>query len=499
MTALDQLAKEAQAAAAPGAAVETIDVAAVNAKEHRSLYKKRVKIHPKRAQGTYRQIKWVVMAVTLAIYYMAPWIRWDRGAGAPDQAILVDFPARRFYFFFIEIWPQEVYYFTGLLILAALALFLFTALAGRVWCGYTCPQTVWTDLFVAVERWVEGDRNARIKLDRAPNSAGKVGKRVLKHAIWLLIAVLTGGAWVFYFADAPTLARELVLFEAPDTAYYFIGLFTFTTYALGGWSREQVCTYMCPWPRIQGAMMDEDSYLVTYREKRGEPRGPHKRDQSWEGRGHCIDCNQCVAVCPMGIDIRHGPQLECITCALCIDACNGVMAKVGLPPGLIAYDTYRNQEAETEGTTERTKLIRPRTIIYSGLMVVVAAIMLFVFLNRSDLEMNVLRDRNPLFVTLTDGSIRNGYTLKLLNKQHQVRPLELSADGLPGLALTVVGQDDAETTRLSVRPDSVRSVKIYVTVPRESLSEASAPLFLELTDPETGSKLRHETIFRGPD
>ena len=235
MTALDQLAQEAQAAAAP---VETIDVAAVNAKEHRSLYKKRVKIHPKRAQGTFRQIKWVVMLVTLAIYYMAPWIRWDRGAGAPDQAILVDFPARRFYFFFIEIWPQEVYYFTGLLILAALALFLFTALAGRVWCGYTCPQTVWTDLFIAVERWVEGDRNARIKLDRAPNSAGKVGKRVLKHAIWLLIAVLTGGAWVFYFADAPTLARELVLFEAPDTAYYFIGLFTFTTYALGGWSRR---------------------------------------------------------------------------------------------------------------------------------------------------------------------------------------------------------------------------------------------------------------------
>ncbi len=498
MTALDQLAREAEAAAAPVVAVETIDVAAVNAKEHRSLYQKQVTIHPKRAQGLFRRIKWIVMAVTLAIYYMAPWIRWDRGAGAPDQAILVDFPARRFYFFFIEIWPQEVYYFTGLLILAALALFLFTALAGRVWCGYTCPQTVWTDLFVAVERWVEGDRNARIKLDRAPLTAGKIGKRLSKHAIWLVIAVLTGGAWVFYFADAPTLAIELARFEAPSTAYYFIGLFTFTTYTLGGWSREQVCTYMCPWPRIQGAMMDEDSYLVTYREQRGEPRSAHKRDQSWEGRGHCIDCNLCVAVCPMGIDIRQGPQLECITCALCIDACDSVMAKVGLPPGLIAYDTYRNMQAQTDGTAAPTKLIRPRTIIYSGLIAVVSAIMLFVLLTRADLEMNVLRDRNPLFVTLSDGSIRNGYTIKLLNKLHEVRTLSLTADGLPGLTLTAVGQQDGEAPEFTVKPDSLRSVKIYVIAPRAGLTGASVPLFLQLAD-STGTVLRHETIFRGPE
>jgi hypothetical protein len=229
MTALEDLA-----AKAAGPAVETIDVQAVNAKEKRSLYKKRVKIHPKRVQGSFRRLKWIIMAVTLGIYYLAPWIRWDRGANAPDQAILIDFPARRFYFFFIEIWPQEVYYLTGLLILAALALFLITALAGRVWCGYTCPQTVWTDLFVAVERFVEGDRNARLKLDRAHWNATKISKRVVKHTIWLLIAVATGGAWIFYFADAPRLAGQLVSFDAPAVAYVFIAVFTFTTYALGG-------------------------------------------------------------------------------------------------------------------------------------------------------------------------------------------------------------------------------------------------------------------------
>ena len=218
------------------------------------------KIHPKRAQGFFRRLKWIVMAVTLTIYYVTPWLRWPRGPGAPDQAVLIDFPARRFYFFFIEIWPQEVYYLTGLLIMAGIGLFLMTSIAGRVWCGYACPQTVWTDLFLVVERAVEGDRNARIRLDQARFGFDKLRKRVTKHAAWLLIAVATGGAWVFYFADAPTLAGQLVHLEAPQVAYFTIGVLTFTTYVFGGLMREQVCTYMCPWPRIQGAMLDENRW-----------------------------------------------------------------------------------------------------------------------------------------------------------------------------------------------------------------------------------------------
>ena len=293
-----------------------------------SLYAPHVKIYPKRAHGRFRTAKWIVMAVTLGIYYLVPWIRWDRGPYLPDQAVLIDFPARRFYFFFLEIWPQEFYYITGLLVLASLALFLVTSVAGRVWCGYTCPQTVWTDLMIAVERFFQGDRNQRLKLDKNPWAAETLWRRGATHLAWLLIAIATGGAWVFYFADAPTLARQLVTFEAPLLAYIFIGVFTATTYVLGGLAREQVCIYMCPWPRIQGAMFDRDSLLITYRGWRGEPRGPHKAGQSWEGRGDCIDCKQCIAVCPTGIDIRNGPQLECIQCALCIDACDEIMTKV---------------------------------------------------------------------------------------------------------------------------------------------------------------------------
>ena len=325
--------------AMPNAAIERFDVEPVNNKEVRSLYKKRVKIHPKRVHGSFRTLKWWIMAATLGIYYVTPWLRWDRGPGVPDQAVLIDFPSRRFYFFFIEIWPQEVYYIAGLLIMAGIGLFLITSLVGRAWCGYMCPQTVWTDLFLVVERWIEGDRGQRLRLDAAPFSAAKTGKRALKYAIWLMIAMLTGGAWVFYFADAPTLLRDLATLKAEPVAYITIGILTFTTFTLGGLMREQVCTYMCPWPRIQGAMMDEESFTVTYRVDRGEPRAPYRKGESWDGRGDCVDCKACVVSCPMGIDIRDGQQLECITCALCIDACDSVMTKVGRPRGLIDYDS----------------------------------------------------------------------------------------------------------------------------------------------------------------
>ena len=465
-----------------------------------SLYAPRVKIYPKRAHGRFRTVKWIVMAVTLGIYYLVPWIRWDRGPYLPDQAVLIDFPARRFFFFFLEIWPQEFYYVTGLLVLAALTLFLVTSIAGRVWCGYTCPQTVWTDLMIAVERFWQGDRNERLRLDKSPWSAETLSRKGATHLTWLLIAVATGGAWVFYFADAPTLARQLVTFEAPLVAYLFVGIFTATTYVLGGLAREQVCIYMCPWPRIQGAMFDRDSLLISYRGWRGEPRGPHKAGQTWEGRGDCIDCRQCVAVCPTGIDIRNGPQLECIQCALCIDACDEIMDKVERPRGLIAYDTEHNLVAAGREAVP-IKLARPRTILYAAAIAVVGAIMLTALAIRSDLDVSVLRDRNPLYVKLSDGGVRNGYTVKLLNKLYGPRALSLGLDGLPGAKLSVVGLEHEANPVVTVPPDELKSVRLYVTLDKQavaSLGGLATNFAIVVNDAASGKHMKHSAIFQGP-
>ncbi len=474
------------------------DVAAVNKRERRTRYAKRAKIYPKLAHGTFRRLKWLIMLATLGIYYLAPWVRWDRGPNAPDQAVLADMPGRRFYFFAIEIWPQEVYYLTGLLILAAVGLFLVTSLLGRVWCGYACPQTVWTDLFIAVERLVEGDRNARIRLDWAPWRAGKTLRKAAKHSIWVVIAVCTGGAWVFYFADAPTLLVDLVRLDAPPVAYVFIGLLASTTYVLGGHAREQVCTYMCPWPRIQGAMVDADTLTVTYRAFRGEPRGSHKAGQTWEGRGHCVDCNQCVAVCPMGIDIRDGPQLECISCALCIDACNQVMDRVGLPRGLIGYDTDGNVAGKSRGEAGGLRLVRPRTVAYAGVIAAVGAVMLTTLVTRSDVDLNLLRDRNPLFVQLSDGSIRNAYTLKILNKQHADRTFRVTVSGLDGATVAAVGFDRDGAPALEVPPDSLGSFRILITVPRDAVRRDATDVTFVLEEPASGQRINHDTVFVGP-
>ena len=480
--------------------VEIHDVEAVNRKTSRSLYQKRVKIHPRRARGTFRKLKWWIMGVTLAIYYFTPWIRWDRGPDLPNQAVLIDFPARRFYFFFIEIWPQELFFVAGLLIMAAVGLFLTTSVAGRMWCGYSCPQTVWTDLFIAVERFVEGDRNARLRLDKAPWSMGKIAKRVVKHAIWLVIAMCTGGAWIFYFANAPTLAAELPTLHAPGAAYITIGILTATTYLLGGFAREQVCTYMCPWPRIMGAMMDEESLVVTYREGRGEPRGAHKKGASWEGRGDCVDCNACVSVCPMGIDIRDGQQLECITCALCIDACDDVMTKVGRPKGLIGYASLANETRVARGEPSRLRVIRPRTLIYFGLWALVGVIMLYALLTRPSLDINVLRDRNPLFVRLADGDIRNGYTFKILNKSHETRSFSLTVKGVDGLKIRVIGQNEDGVAEpvFTLRPDKLESYRVLLTAPRRSLKAASNDIEFVTEDVATHEIAKYDSVFVGP-
>lgn len=440
------------------------------------LYKPRTPIYPKLVHGRWRAIKWAVLIATLAIYYVTPWIRWSRPGNLPDQAVLVDFAGRRFYFFDIQLWPQEVHFITGLLVIAALALFLVTALFGRLWCGYSCPQTVWTDLFIYVERMFEGDRNARMRLDAAPWSFNKAWRKIGKHAVWLAIAFATGGAWIFYFHDAPSLLHDFWIGQGPITGYVFAALLTFTTYVFAGLMREQVCVYMCPWPRIQGAMLDANSLQVTYRHDRGEPRGAHKKGTDWSGRGDCVDCNQCVTACPMGIDIRDGSQLECINCGLCIDACDEVMIKVDRPTALIAYDTDAAVEARAAGRPAVYRLVRSRTVFYAVALAAVSALMIWGLATRTTLDLHVLRDRNPVFVRLHDGAVRNGYTLKVANRSFQPEQMTIALEGQPAAVLKTPGSlVTAKTITVEVPANEVRAVRVFVTLPPEALSAPNLP------------------------
>jgi cytochrome c oxidase accessory protein FixG len=425
-------------------------------------FEKQKKIYPKRVWGKYRILKWVAMIVTLGIYYLTPFLRWDRGPNVPDQAVLIDLNNARAYWLWVEIWPQEVYILTGILILAAIALFFVTSLFGRVWCGYLCPQTVWTDLFVWVERLVQGDRNARKKLHEGPWTFDKVRKVFVTHLIWLVIAWATAGSFVLYFTDAPTLVRSFFEFDVSPTVLGFIGGLTFSTYLMAGFAREQVCTYMCPYARFQSAMFDRDTLVIGYDEKRGETRGKHKKGESWDGRGDCIDCTACVQVCPTGIDIRDGLQMECIACGLCVDACNNIMDKIERPRGLIRYDTINHMEAEVKGGAEQFKFLRLRTFYYGGILAIVGLVMLAALVMRSELELHVLHDRNPLFVQLSSGEIRNGYILKILNKTHEHRHYTLTVDGLEGAEIDVKAAGNANSGDLYVPADSVGTYHIFV-------------------------------------
>ena len=469
--------------------------------ETTSLYAAREPIFPRRVSGKFRTLKWWIMGLTLGIYYITPWLRWDRGPELPDQAVLVDLANRRFYFFWIEIWPHEFYFVAGLLIMAGLGLFLFTSALGRVWCGYTCPQTVWTDLFILVERWVEGDRNARMRLWKADWSAQKIRLRVTKWVLWLLISVATGGAWVFYFADAPTLLRDLVTFNALPVAYFTVLVLTLTTFIFGGFMREQVCIYMCPWPRIQAAMMDDDTLTVAYRDWRGEPRGRGRKRRAMaeaaesaaqaagpqigrrspnipmpgrrsgvggdtqpqaEEYGDCIDCNACVNVCPMGIDIRDGQQLACITCALCIDACDDVMEKIGKPRGLIDYIALSDEAEERAGHPPRPILrhvLRTRTLIYTALWGLFGLGLLYLLFIRAEIDVTVAPVRNPQFVVLSDGAIRNTYDLRLRNKNGEARPFQIQVTGDPALRIELEGTVYEQAT---VPADETALQRVYV-------------------------------------
>ena len=470
-----------------------------------SWYQKREGVFPRQIDGPFRRLKWAIMAITLTIYYATPWIRWDRGPYAPDQAVLVDLAHRRFYMFAIEIWPQEFYFVAGLLIMAGIGLFLVTSAVGRAWCGYACPQTVWTDLFQHVDRLIDGDRNAQMRLHNAPWSAGKLGRRALKWGIYLAIAFWTGGAWIMYFADAPTLVREFWSGTAAPVAYASAAVLTATTFVLGGFMREQVCVYMCPWPRIQTAMLDERSLIVTYKDWRGEPRGSVKeaRNAADKAVGDCIDCNQCVAVCPTGIDIREGPQIGCITCALCIDACDRVMRQVGRPRGLIDYATLEDSARERAGEapTSHWKLIwHPRTLIYFTIWAAIGCALLFGLGTRSHLDLAAQKDRNPPYLLLSDGSIRNAWTLKLKNMEGRPRPMTVRLEGLPGAAMWTDGMARDRAARsltVEVAADTTQPLRVYVVAPGGATEQHFA-FRLSATDAEGGTD-RIEARFTVPE
>ncbi|HTO28888.1 MAG TPA: cytochrome c oxidase accessory protein CcoG [Devosia sp.] len=471
------------------------------------LFAKAEKIYPQRTHGLFRTLKWAAMAGLLGIYYAAPWLRYDRGPHVPDQAILIDLVGQRGYFFGVEIWPQEVYLLVGLLILSAIGLFFATSLFGRVWCGYACPQTVWTDLFVLVEHVIQGDRNARRRLDAAPWTVEKAWKKILTHAAWLLIGLATGGAWVFYFNDAPTLLDAILHLDVPVVTATWIAALTLSTYFMAGFARENICKYACPYARFQSAMFDRDTLVISYAPERGEPRGKHKQGDTWEGKGHCIDCTACVVVCPMGIDIREGLQYECISCGLCVDACNHVMEKMELPRGLIHYDTENNQTRRAEeiarkapATRGHMKWIRPRTVFYAAILCFVGTLMLAVILLRSETEINIIHNRSPQYVRLADGTIRNNYQIKVLNKSHFDREYAVAISGMAAQTVSLLAAGDVPVTSLKVPANSVGEFRVQVIGQAvvQADGKSRQTITFELTDPVTGKAATHVSYFIRP-
>ena len=402
------------------------------------LYEIQQKIQPRAVHGVFANWRIALVLLTQALYYGLPWLQWD-----DRQAVLFDLAARKFYIFGLVFWPQDFIYLTGLLILAALALFLFTAVAGRLWCGYACPQTVYTEIFMWVEEWLEGDHLARKKLDKSPWNANKLKKRGLKHAVWFVIALWTGFTFVGYFTPIQTLAAEVASASLGPWETFWILFYGFATWGNAGFMREQVCKYMCPYARFQSVMFDSDTLTVTYDNSMGEPRGSRskKTDYKAAGLGTCVYCNVCVQVCPTGIDIRNGLQYECIGCAACIDGCDQIMDKMGYPRGLIRYTTENVVKGHYPDSGIQKHVLRPRTLIYSVLLLAIGGAFVTSLATRVPLRVDVVRDRAALSKETDDGLIENVYRLQLINKDAHAHRYTLRAQGITGLRVVTATQE----------------------------------------------------------
>jgi cytochrome c oxidase accessory protein FixG len=435
------------------------------------LYAIRQKIQPRAVHGVFANWRVALVLLTQLVYFGLPWLKWD-----DRQAVLFDLAARKFYIFGLVFWPQDFVYLTGLLILSALALFLFTAVAGRLWCGYACPQTVYTEVFMWVEQWLEGDHVARKKLDAAPWSANKLKRRGAKHLVWFAIALWTGFTFVGYFTPIQTLAAEVASWTLGPWESFWILFYAFATWGNAGFMREQVCKYMCPYARFQSVMFDSDTLTVTYDTSRGEPRGARgkKVDFQAQGLGACVDCGVCVQVCPTGIDIRNGMQYECIGCAACIDGCDQIMDKMGYPRGLIRYTTENVVKGKYPDSGILKHILRPRTLIYSVLMLVIGGAFLVSLATRVPLRVDVVRDRVALSKETDDGLIENVYRLQLINKDGRAHRYTIEAEGIPGLQVVtsqaVISAEPLQTVDIPVSlvADPVelkgRSIEVQFTV-----------------------------------
>ena len=462
-----------------------------------SLYEKTEKIYPREIKGKFQTLRNISVYALLGLYYILPWLQWgDR------QAVLFDLPARKFHIFFLTFWPQDFFFLTLLLIMAGLSLFFFTAIAGRVWCGYACPQTVWTEVFIWMERWIEGTRAQQMKLSKSPWNAEKIRKRITKQVLWISFALFTGLTFVGYFQPIQELFIEFFNFELDGWALFWVFFYGFATYGNAGFMREQVCQYMCPYARFQSAMFDKDTLIVAYDQQRGEPRAKGKRTQSKDtsqptALGDCVDCGICVQVCPTGIDIRNGLQYECIACAACIDGCNQVMDKIGLPQGLIKYST-ESQDQGSEKTLKET-LLRPRVIIYGVLLSIVFIGFITALSQRSNFQVDVLRDRNALYRWSANNEIENVYQVKVMNKSQQTQHYSVQLEGLLGAKVNWVKKNQQGNSR-EVRAGEIGEFSVIVTLSPQANynpSQSVNLVFAELdgTEPDT---IIEETRFWAP-
>ena len=447
------------------------------------MYASAEKIYPREIQGRYDSLRKLATVVLLGLFYGLPWLLWDG-----RQAILFDLPARKFYLLGLTLWPQDFPYLAMLLIIAAFSLFFFTALAGRLWCGFACPQTVWTEAFIWMEQVAEGTRSQRMKLDKAPWSFEKLRRKFLKQMLWITFAVWTGFTFVGYFTPVRELGVELVTFSAGGWATFWTLFYGFATYGNAGYMREQVCKYMCPYARFQSAMFDKDTLIISYDERRGEPRGSRKRstDPKALGLGDCIDCTMCVQVCPTGIDIRDGLQYECIACAACIDACDAVMDKMNYPRGLVRYTTQHALDGYT------TKLLRPRVFVYATLLLLLVAGLVTSMATRTPIILDVIRDRNSLYRELPNGMIENIYTIKLINQRNDARNFALSVAGVPGIVL------DGVPEIIGVEGGGVLSLPFRARARRDDVHGIINIVFTVRDLGETDVLLHEDSRFLGP-
>ena len=452
-----------------------------------SLFEAQKKIYPRSITGLFARWRWAMVFLTQLVFYGLPWLEWGQ-----RQMVLFDLGARRFYIFGLVLYPQDFIYLTGLLIISAMSLFLFTAVAGRLWCGFACPQTVYTEMFMWIEHKIEGDRSARLRLDKGTWSVEKVRKKTLKHLVWLAVALWTGFSFVGYFVPIRELGAELLALHGGWQVFWVL-FYGFATYGNAGFMREQVCKYMCPYARFQSAMFDSDTLVVTYDVERGEPRGPRTKaiDPKAKGLGDCIDCTLCVQVCPVGIDIRDGLQYECIGCGLCVDACNTVMDKMQYPRGLIRYSTQNAVANRWPQSQILRRVLRPRVLIYSAALLALCVAMLASLSMRTPLKVDVVRDRAALSRIVAGGKLENIYRLQIMNATEAEQLYRISAGGLDALELA----SDPEVT---ISAADSRWVAVRLQIPYGSAASGSHPVFFEVQAVGTGAHVTEKSVFLVP-